>query len=109
MVEIDVGANEWISMDHTFNVACNIEVKRKSDNKWETLYDSLFSVMNEKGQVMDGSLQRGLHLKMSETSYKGLRDVATKRNKLCKPVILITAVLGEENFRVFLQLTALLN
>ena len=49
MLDIDIGQNGWISMDHTFKVACNIGIKRKSDNKWETLYDSLFCVMNEMG------------------------------------------------------------
>ena len=39
MMGIEVGPNGWISMDHTFKVACNIGVKRKSDNKWEKLYD----------------------------------------------------------------------
>lgn len=49
---MEVGPEGWISMDHTFKVACNVDIKRKSDNKWENLFDSLFCVLNEKGQVM---------------------------------------------------------
>ena len=46
-------------MDHTFKVACNIGIKRKSDNKWEKMFDSLFCVLNDKGQVMGWQLTKG--------------------------------------------------
>ena len=46
---------------------------------------------------------------MSETSYKELRNIVTKRNRLCKLVMLITPVLGEKNFKVYLHQIALLN
>lgn len=46
---------------------------------------------------------------MSETFYKELRHVATKRNRLFYRVILITAVRGEEIFKVLLHQIAVLN
>ena len=52
MEDIDIGPSGWISMDHTFKVACHTGIKQKSDNKWGTLNDSRFCVMNEKEQVM---------------------------------------------------------
>lgn len=64
MVEIHIGPNGWISMDHTFiKWLVTLGVKRKSDNKWETLYDSLFCVMNENGQVMEWQFAKGISLR----------------------------------------------
>ena len=40
------------SCDHTFKIAANIGLKRKSDGKWERQYDSVFFVMNENGEVI---------------------------------------------------------
>ena len=40
----------YISADHTFKVAANIGVNLP-DHKWVTQYDSLFCVLNEKGQI----------------------------------------------------------
>ena len=64
MLEIHIGPNGWISMDHTFiKWLVTLGVKRKSDNKWETLYDSLFCVMNENGQVLEWQFAKGISLR----------------------------------------------
>lgn len=57
-------------------VACNIGVKRKSDNKWEKLYDSVFCVMNEKGQVMGWQFTKG-------TSFEYVRNVLQEIKARC--------------------------
>lgn len=41
----------FISLDHTFKIASNIGFVR-SDGKWVTLYNSVFIVLNELGQVV---------------------------------------------------------
>ena len=48
----------YISADHTFKVAANIGVNLP-DHKWVTQYDSLFCVLNEKGQVVAWQLTKG--------------------------------------------------
>lgn len=73
----EVGTDDWISMDHTFKVACNIGIKRKSDNKWEKMFDSLFCVLNEKGQVMGWQLTKG-------TSFENIRDLIQRINSRCE-------------------------
>lgn len=43
--------SSYLSIDHTFKIASNIGYRR-SDGKWVTLYNSLFIVLNELGQVV---------------------------------------------------------
>lgn len=50
-------ANEgWLSCDHTFNVTGSIGYERKEDKKWIRQFESLFCVMNEKGQIVTWQL-----------------------------------------------------
>lgn len=80
MVDIDIGRNEWISVDHTFKVACGIGMKRKSDNKWETLYDSLFCVMNGKGQILGWQFTKGTSFEIITNLLQGI-ERRCDRNK----------------------------
>lgn len=73
----EVGTDDWISMDHTFKVACNIGIKQKLDNQWKKMFDSLFCVLNEKGQVMGWQLTKG-------TSFKNIRDLIQRINSRCE-------------------------
>ena len=52
-----IAINKYISIDHTFKVASNIGYVR-ADGKWITLYNSLFIVMNEHGQVVSWQFTR---------------------------------------------------
>lgn len=47
---------EWLCCDHTFDITSSIGYERKEDRKWIRQYDSLFSVMNEKGQIVTWQL-----------------------------------------------------
>jgi hypothetical protein len=49
----------WFSCDHTFKIASNVGVLRKSDKKWEKQYDSVFFVLNEDGVVLTWQLTKG--------------------------------------------------
>ena len=84
MVDIDIGPNEWVSMDHTFKVACNIGLKRKSDSKWETLYDSLFCVMNEKGQVMGWQFNKGTSFESVRKLLQGIKKRCDKKKQIVR-------------------------
>ena len=46
----------WICCDHTFDITSSIGYERTEDRKWIRQYDSLFCVMNERGQIMTWQL-----------------------------------------------------
>ena len=56
MASIPIG--ESISFDHTFKIASNFGYVRE-DKKWITEYDSVFLVLNDKGQVLTWQLTKG--------------------------------------------------
>ena len=47
----------WLSADHTFKVSTNIGFWHRGT--WTRQYDSLFCVLNEKGQVVTWQLTKG--------------------------------------------------
>jgi hypothetical protein len=69
----------YLSADHTFKVAANIGV-RLPDNKWITQYDSLFCIINEKGQVVAWQLTKGTSLTRVEDLLKDLKKRLDKQN-----------------------------
>ena len=48
----------WLSCDHTFDIAGNIGYERKQDGKWVRQYESLFCVLNDKGQITTWQLTK---------------------------------------------------
>lgn len=55
MSSISVEA-EWLCCDHTFDITSSIGYERTEDKNWIRQYDSLFSVMNERGQIVTWQL-----------------------------------------------------
>ena len=47
---------EWLCCDHTFDITSSIRYERKEDRTWIRQYNSLFSVMNGKGQIVTWQL-----------------------------------------------------
>lgn len=47
---------EWLCSDDTFDIASSIGYERTIDKKWIKQYDSLFCVMNERGQIVTWQL-----------------------------------------------------
>lgn len=47
---------EWLCCDHTFDITGSIGYERREDRKWIRQYNSLFCVMNEKGQIVTWQL-----------------------------------------------------
>ena len=43
---------DWLSADHTFKSVMNIGYPRKVDGKWVKVFNALFCVLNEYGQIM---------------------------------------------------------
>jgi len=61
--EFDLGENDyitsmkkttadWLSADHTFKSVMNIGYPRKVDGKWLKVFNVLFCVLNEHGQII---------------------------------------------------------
>ncbi len=48
----ELGA-KWISCDHTFKSVCNIGYVRENDRQWINQYNSIFCVLNEKGEIIN--------------------------------------------------------
>lgn len=69
----------YLSADHTFKVAANIGV-RLPGNKWVTQYDSLFCVLNEKGQVVAWQLTKGTSFNHVEDLLKDLKKRLDNQN-----------------------------
>lgn len=43
---------KWISADHTFKSVMNIGYTGDVDRKWVKLYNTIFCITNEKGQIL---------------------------------------------------------
>ena len=49
---------QWISCDHTFKSVSNIGYRRAEDGKWIHQYNSIFCIVNEKGEVINWQLTK---------------------------------------------------
>lgn len=77
-------ADSWIGLDHTFKTASNIGYRR-SDGKWVTLYNSVFFVTNEIGQVISWQLTKSTSIDEVNT----LLDKLKARLNLSKQLLVI--------------------
>ena len=71
---------DTISFDHTFKVAANIGFLRE-DNVWVPQYNSLFLVMNKKGQVITWQLTKGTAFVKIEPLLSELYHRATQQQQ----------------------------
>lgn len=74
----NIGASS-ISMDHTFKVSSNIGYKR-SDGSWQTIYDNLFLIMNEHGQVMNFKFTKSTAFEHIKSQEEQVRDKLLAHN-----------------------------
>ena len=75
---VDISASV-ISMDHTFKVSCNIGTTG-ADGVWVPMYENLFIVLNERGQVMDYRLNKSTAFTHIEDIVVNLRDRLLSQN-----------------------------
>ena len=61
----------WLSADHTFKVSANIGAW--SQGVWVKQFDSLFTVLNEKGQVLTWRLTRGTSFEKVKSTIQNLK------------------------------------
>lgn len=84
---------EWLCCDHTFDITGIIGYERREDRKWIRQYNSLFCVMNEKGQIVT--------LKTSVSFYNNCFGEYPAKEKLLRNFILTTAVTGKRSYKRF--------
>ena len=80
MTSIPIG--ESISFDHTFKVGTNIGYLRE-DGRWMKEYDSLFIVLNGKGQVLTWQLTKGTSLDITKML---LQDLVERSHEQIKTI-----------------------
>ena len=78
MASIPIG--ESISFDHTFKIASNIGYVRE-DKKWITEYDSVFLVLNDRGQVLTWQLTKGTSFAEVAVLLQSLDDRSSNQLK----------------------------
>lgn len=69
-----------ISFDHTFKIASNIGYYRK-DKVWVSQYDSLFLVMNCKGEVVAWQFTKGTSFEHVRSLLEGLVSHSPKQGQ----------------------------
>ena len=63
---------DWISADHTFKSVMNIGYPRKEDGKWINVFNALFCVLNEKGQVIKWRFTKSTKAEETEILFREL-------------------------------------
>ena len=76
-------ARKWLSCDHTFKVSANIGFW--FNKRWVKLYDTLFIVLNEEGNVLGWKLCKGTKFSSVENVLQLLKDRLVKQGE--KPTI----------------------
>ena len=62
----------WLLADHIFKVSANIGVWK--EGVWLKQFDSLFTVLNEKGQILGWRLTRGTALNKVKDMLQPLKN-----------------------------------
>ena len=75
----------WMSCDHTFKSIANIGYKRPSDGKWIKLYNSVFSILNEKADVLQWQFTRSEKFQISAL-FSDLRRRLQYQNTLLEVI-----------------------
>jgi len=76
---------KWMSADHTFKVAVNIECMLP-DGSWSTQFDSLYIVSNEVGQVLTYKLTKGTAMSRVEDILKNLKCRFDQQKATCDTI-----------------------
>ena len=72
-------ARKWLSCDHTFKVSANIGFW--FNKRWVKLYDTLFIVLNEEGNVLSWKLCKGTKFSSVENVLQLLKDRLDKQGE----------------------------
>ncbi|KXJ14702.1 hypothetical protein AC249_AIPGENE5021 [Exaiptasia diaphana] len=72
---------KWISADHTFKSVMNIGYSDAIDKKWQKLYNSIFIIMNEKGEVLKWRFTKTTQTGEVESLFEELAERLKSNNR----------------------------
>jgi hypothetical protein len=72
---------DMISCDHTFKSACNIGYKRVQDGAWINQYNSIFCILNERGEIINWQFTKSEGFDEVKDTFLDIKE-RTKHNSL---------------------------
>jgi len=77
-----------MSCDHTFKSVANIGYKRPSDGKWIKLYNFVYCILNEKGEVLQWQFTRSKNFNEVSAKSSDLKRCLRRQNTLLEGIII---------------------
>lgn len=89
----------WISCDHTFKNVANIGYKRSSDGKWIRLYNSVFCILNENGNVIQWQFTRSENFNEVSKMFADLNERFQVENSRLEGIMIDNCCKWKESLR----------
>lgn len=89
----------WISCDHTFKSVANIGYKRSSDGKWIRLYNSVFCILNENGNVIQWQFTKSENFNEVSKMFADLRERFQVQNSRLEGIMIDNCCKWKESLR----------
>ena len=89
----------WISCDHTFKSVANIGYKRSSDGKWIRLYNSVFCILNENGNVIKWLFTKSENFNEVSKMFADLRERFQVQNSRLEGIMIDNCCKWKESLR----------
>ena len=89
----------WISCDHTFKSVANIGYKRSSDGKWIRLYNYVFCILNENGNVIQWQFTKSENFNEVSKMFADLRERFQVQNSRLEGIMIDNCCKWKESLR----------
>ena len=89
----------WISCDHTFKSVANIGYKRSSDGKWIRLYNSVFCILNENGNVIQWQFTKSENFNEVSKMFADLKERFQVQNSRLEGIMIYNCCKWKESLR----------
>ena len=89
----------WISCDHTFKNVANIGYKRSSDGKWIRLYNSVFCILNENGNVIQWQFTKSENFNEVSKMFADLKERFQVQNSRLEGIMIYNCCKWKESLR----------
>lgn len=77
---------DWLSRDHTFKSAMNTGYPSNVDSKWVNVFNALFCVLNEKGQIIEWRFTKSTKSEETEQLFDELSRRLKEQKKHIKAI-----------------------
>lgn len=94
---------DWLSTDHTFKSVMNIGYPSKVDGKWVNVFNALFCVLNEKGQILKWRFTKSTKSEETEKLFDELSCRLKKQKKKIKAIYVDNCCQIRKKMRTFLE------